>query len=149
MEQKINQVDYEATKDKEIKNIVETIDDVVQGEEPLKQDTEELFTYDNDDFFNYDEITPEDKKVIMDIIDPTIFNSNKQFFSDDEDATIEIVGQNTEIKKQNEQDEVNEGKKKYEADEVRIKNEFTNEIEKPNKKRLTCNMLGIEQKSLR
>ena len=144
MEQKINQVDYEATKDKEIKNIVETTDDVVQGEEPLKQDTEELFTYDNDDFFNYDEITPEDKKVIMDIIDPTIFNSNKQFFSDDEDATIEIVGQNTEIKKQNEQDEVNEGKKKYEADEVRIKNEFTNEIEKPNKKRLTCNMLGIE-----
>ena len=144
MEQKINQVDYEATKDKEIKNIVETIDDVVQGEEPLKQDTEELFTYDNDDFFNYDEITPEDKKVIMDIIDPTIFNSNKQFFSDDADATIEIVGQNTEIKKQNEQDEVNEGKKKYEADEVRIKNEFTNEIEKPNKKRLTCNMLGIE-----
>ena len=149
MEQKINQVDYEATKDKEIKNIVETIDDVVQGEEPLKQDTEELLIYDNDDFFNYDEITPEDKKVIMDIIDPTIFNSNKQFFSDDEDATIEIVGQNTEIKKQNEQDEVNEGKKKYEADEVRIKNEFTNEIEKPNKKRLTCNMLGIEQKSLR
>ena len=144
MEQKINQVDYEATKDKEIKNIVETIDDVVQGEEPLKQDTEELFTYDNDDFFNYDEITPEDKKVIMDIIDPSIFNSDKQFFSDDEDATIEIVGQNTEIKKQNEQDEVNEGKKKYEADEVRIKNKFTNEIEKPNKKRLTCNMLGIE-----
>ena len=84
----------------------------------------------------------------MDIIDPSIFNSDKQFFSDDEDATIEIVGQNTEIKKQNEQDEVNEGKKKYEADEVRIKNEFTNEIEKPNKKRLTCNMLGIEQKSL-
>ena len=149
MEQKINQVDYEATKDKEIKNIVETIDDVVQGEEPLKQDTEELLIYDNDDFFNYDEITPEDKKVIMDIIDPSIFNSDKQFFSDDEDATIEIVGQNTEIKKQNEQDEVNEGKKKYEADEVRIKNEFTNEIEKPNKKRLTCNMLGIEQKSLR
>ena len=65
----------------------------------MKQDTEELFTYDNDDFFNYDEITPEDKEVIMDIIDPTIFNSNKQFFSDDEDATIEIVGQNTEIKK--------------------------------------------------
>ena len=144
MEQKINQVDYEATKDKEIKNIVETIDDVVQGEEPLKQDTEELLIYDNDDFFNYDEITPEDKKVIMDIIDPSIFNSDKQFFSDDEDATIEIVGQNTEIKKQNEQDEVNEGKKKYEADEVRIKNKFTNEIEKPNKKRLTCNMLGIE-----
>ena len=86
-------------KDKEIKNIVETIDDVIQGEEPLKQDTEELLIYDNDDFFNYDEITPEDKKVIMDIIDPSIFNSDKQFFSDDEDATIEIVGQNTEIKK--------------------------------------------------
>ena len=135
-------------KDKEIKNIVETIDDVIQGEEPLKQDTEELFIYDNDDFFNYDEITPEDKKVIMDIIDPTIFNSDKQIFSDDEDATIKIVGQNTEMKKQNEQNEVNQGKK-YEADEVRIKNEFTNEIEKPNKKRLTCNMLGIEQKTLR
>ena len=86
-------------KDKEIKNIVETIDDVIQGEEPLKQDTEELFIYDNDDFFNYDEITPEDKKVIMDIIDPTIFNSDKQIFSDDEDATIKIVGQNTEMKK--------------------------------------------------
>ena len=42
------------------RDIVETIDDVVNGEEPLKQDTEDfLFIYDDDDF---DEIVPEDKK---------------------------------------------------------------------------------------
>ena len=42
------------------RDIVETIDDVVNGEEPLKQDTEDfLFIYDDDDF---DEIIPEDKK---------------------------------------------------------------------------------------
>ena len=33
------------------------IDDVVKLEEPLKQDTEGLFIYENDDLFNYDEIT--------------------------------------------------------------------------------------------
>ena len=84
----------------------------------------------------------------MDIIDPTIFNSDKQIFSDDEHATIEIVGQNTELKNRMNKMRLTK-EKKYETDEVRIKNEFTNEIEKPNKKRLTCNILGIEQKTLR
>ena len=37
-EQKINKTDSEATKDKVIKGIVETIDSAVKGEEPLKQD---------------------------------------------------------------------------------------------------------------
>ena len=47
----------------------------------MKKDTEDLFIYDNDELFNYDEITPEDKKFIMDIIDRTDFNSNKQIFN--------------------------------------------------------------------
>ena len=35
-EQKIKNTDFEATKDKVIKGIVETIDGAVKGEEPLK-----------------------------------------------------------------------------------------------------------------
>ena len=39
--------------------------------------------YDDDDLFNYDEITPQDKKFIMDIIDQTDLNSDKQIFNSD------------------------------------------------------------------
>ena len=104
-------VDFEAAKDKEIKDIVETTDNVVKGEEFLKQDTEDLFIYDDDNLFNYDEITPEDKKVILDITDQTNFNSNKQIFNGDDNATIEILDEKYEIKKENEQDEISKGEK--------------------------------------
>ena len=70
-----------------------------------------MFIYDEDNLFNYDGITPEDKKFIMDIIDRIDFNSDKQIFNGDEDTTIEIVDENTEIKKENEEDEINEGEK--------------------------------------
>ena len=42
--------------------MLKQIDDVVKLEEPLKQDTEGFFIYENDDLFNYDEITLEYKK---------------------------------------------------------------------------------------
>ena len=42
--------------------MLKQIDDVVKLEQPLKQDTEGLFIYENDDLFNYDEITLEYKK---------------------------------------------------------------------------------------
>ena len=98
-EQKIKNTDFEATKDKVIKGIVETIDGAVKGEEPLKQDYKDLFICDDDHIFNNDEITPEGKKIIMNIIDQTYFNSDKQICNGNEDGTIEIVDENTEIKK--------------------------------------------------
>ena len=74
-------VDFEATKDKEIKNIVETTWDVVKGEEPLKQDAEDLFIYDDDDLFSYDEITPEDKKLICILLIELIFIAMNKFLT--------------------------------------------------------------------
>ena len=98
-EQKTNKTDSEATKDKVIKGIVETIVGAVKGEEPLKQDNKDLLICDDDHIFNNDEITPEDKKIIMDIIDQTYFTSDKQICNGNEEGTIEIVDENTEIKK--------------------------------------------------
>lgn len=103
--------DFEATKDKEIKNIFQTTGDVVKGEEPLKQDAEDLLIYDDDDLFSYDEITPEDKKVNMYIIDRTDFHSDEQILNGDEDARIETIDENTEIEKENEQDNIKGGEK--------------------------------------
>ena len=142
-EEKINKVYFEATKKKkEIKDTVETIDDVVKGQEHLKQDTEDLFIYGDDDLSNSDEITPEEKRFIIDIVNQTNFNGDKQIFITYEDVTIEIVGVDSEINKENEQDEINKGEKKDEAvkenmivDEVKIKNEFSDEIEKLKKKK--------------
>lgn len=74
-------VDFEATKDKEIKNIVETTRDVVKGEEPLKQDAEDLLIYDDDDLFSYDEITPEDKKLICILLIELIFIAMNKFLT--------------------------------------------------------------------
>ena len=74
-------VDFEATKDKEIKNIVETTRDVVKGEEPLKQDAEDLFIYDDDDLFSHDEITPEDKKLICILLIELIFIAMNKFLT--------------------------------------------------------------------
>ena len=74
-------VDFKATKDKEIKNIVETTRDVVKGEDPLKQDAEDLFIYDDDDLFSYDEITPEDKKLICILLIELIFIAMNKFLT--------------------------------------------------------------------
>lgn len=74
-------VDFEATKDKEIKNIVEITRDVVKGEDPLKQDAEDLFIYDDDDLFSYDEITPEDKKLICILLIELIFIAMNKFLT--------------------------------------------------------------------
>ena len=97
-EEKINKVDFEATKD-----IYETIDNVENGEH-LKQDNEDMFIYNDDDLFTYDEITSKDKKFFMDVIDQTNFNG-------DEDTAIEIVDADAEIKKENEQDDINNNEK--------------------------------------
>ena len=96
--EKINMVDFEATKD-----IYETIDNVENGEH-LKQDNEDMFIYNDDDLFTYDEITSKDKKNFMDVIDQTNFNG-------DEDTAIEIVDADAEIKKENEQDDINNNEK--------------------------------------
>lgn len=75
----------------------------------------------------------------MDFID---FNSDKQIFNGDEDATIEIVDGDTEIKKENEQDKINKGEKNDEVkkqnmrvDEIKVKDEFPNKIGKLKKKK--------------
>ena len=101
-----------------------------------------MFIYGDDDLSNYDEITPEEKRFIIDIVNQTNFNGDKQIFITYEDVTIEIVGVDSEINKENEQDEINKGEKKDEAvkenmivDEVKIKNEFSDEIEKLKKKK--------------
>ena len=70
----------------------------------MKEDNEDLFIYNDDDLFTYDAVTSKDKKFIMDIIDQTNFNG-------DEDATIEIVDADAEIKKENEQDDINNNEK--------------------------------------
>lgn len=73
-------------KDKEIKEIVETIDNVAKVEEPLKQESDNLFIYRDDDLLKYGEITPVDKTFIPYIADRTHFNSNNQIFNSDEDT---------------------------------------------------------------
>ena len=65
----------------------------------MKHDTADFFIYDDHDLFNYEEITPEDKKFIVDIIDQTTINGNKQIFNENEDATTEIVDADADIKK--------------------------------------------------
>ena len=101
--------------------------------------------HDDDDLFNYDEITPEDKKFIMYIVDQTNFNGDKQIFNSDGDAIFDTVESDAETKKENEQDMINEGEKSDEAvkenimvDEGKIKNNFTNKVEKLKKKKKIC-----------
>ena len=110
-----------------------------------------MLIHDDDDLFNYDEITPEDKKFIMYIVDQTNFNGDKQIFKSDKDAIFDTVESDAEIKKENEQDMISEGEKSDEAvkenmmvDEGKIKNNFTNKVEKlKKKKRFACNVLEI------
>ena len=104
-----------------------------------------MLIHDDDDLFNYDEITPEDKKFIMYIVDQTNFNGDKQIFKSDEDAIFDTVESDAEIKKENEQDMISEGEKSDEAvkenmmvDEGKIKNNFTNKVEKLKKKKKIC-----------
>ena len=102
----------------------------------MKEDNEDLFIYNDDDLFTYDAVTSKDKKFIMDIIDQTNFNG-------DEDATIEIVDAVLKLKRKmnrmiltiTKNDE--QVKENMIVDEIKIKNEFANEIEKLKKKKKT------------
>ena len=78
----------------------------------------------------------------MYIVDQTNFNGDKQIFKSDEDAIFDTVESDAEIKKENEQDMISEGEKSDEAvkenmmvDEGKIKNNFTNKVEKLKKKK--------------
>ena len=75
IELKINKVDTQATKNKEIKKIVDLINEVNQ-QAPVNKDIEDIFI-DENDLFNGDDVSPEDKKFIMDIIDKTNFAKDR------------------------------------------------------------------------
>ena len=55
----------------------------------MKQDTEDLFIYDDDDFLIMMKLFQKIKKIILDNIDRTDFNSDKQVFNRDEDAIVD------------------------------------------------------------
>ena len=55
----------------------------------MKQDTEDLFIYDDHDFLIMMKLFQKIKKIILDNIDRTDLNSDKQIFSGDEDAIID------------------------------------------------------------
>ena len=55
----------------------------------MKQDTEDLFIYDDDDFLMMMKLFQKIKKIILDNIDRTDFNSDKQVFNRDEDAIVD------------------------------------------------------------
>ena len=78
----------------------------------MKQDTEDLFIYDDDDFLIMMKLFQKIKKIILDNIDRTDFNSDKQVFNRDEDAIVDHSWWKYWIKKENEQDEINKGEKK-------------------------------------
>ena len=78
----------------------------------MKQDTEDLFIYDDDDFLIMMKLFQKIKKIILDNIDRTDFNSDKQVFNHDEDAIVDHSWWKYWIKKENEQDEINKGEKK-------------------------------------
>ena len=71
IELKINKVDTQATENKEIKQIVDLINEVNQ-QAPVNKDIEDIFI-DENDLFNGDDVSPEDKIFMMDIIDKTNF----------------------------------------------------------------------------
>ena len=78
----------------------------------MKQDTEDLFIYDDDDFLIMMKLFQKIKKIILDNIDRTDFNSDKQVFNRDEDVIVDHSWWKYWIKKENEQDEINKGEKK-------------------------------------
>ena len=71
---------------KKQKELGDLYDEIVQVEKPLDSEIEELFI-DDSEIFESDDISEDDKKVILDLIDGTDFSFNSKMFDQDDDAT--------------------------------------------------------------
>ena len=66
-------VDFKVFEDKEEKEITDLFDQIKENEEPVDPEIKDLFIDDNNLFEN-DDITDEDKNFIVDLIDKTDFS---------------------------------------------------------------------------
>ena len=84
-ESEINKVYLEAFKEAELKRIQGVFEEVKEEE-----DIKDFFIY-NNNIFDSDEISENDRKFIMDLIDRTSFMADTQRFVEDTKAKMEIV----------------------------------------------------------
>ena len=107
-ELEINKVDIEASKDAEIKKIQDVFDEVKQ-DEPI-----ETFFIDDNDLFDYVEISEDNRRFIMDIIDRTTFIADaKKFVQDTKVEQMETVDSAVKRKMEKQKlDLINEQEKK-------------------------------------
>ena len=85
IESEINKVYLEAFKEAELKRIQGVFEEVKEEE-----DIKDFFIY-NNDIFDSDEISENDRKFIMNLIDRTSFMADTQRFVEDTKAKMEIV----------------------------------------------------------
>ena len=108
VELEINKIDIEATKDKEI-NKIDLIDEV-KKQIPVNKDTEDIFI-DENDLFDGDDVSPEDKKFIVGLIDRTNFAGDREFYDRDDETEINFVSERIKTLEKMDQDEIKKGKK--------------------------------------
>ena len=84
-ESEINKVYLEAFKEAELKRIQGVFEEVKE-----EKDIKDFFIY-NNNIFDSDEISENDRKFIMDLIDRTSFMADTQRFVEDTKAKMEIV----------------------------------------------------------
>ena len=94
-----NKVDFKVSEDKEKKEITDLFHQIKENEEPIDPEVKDLFVNDNNSFEN-DDITAEDKKFIMDLIDRTDFSPDRKFFksSKDSNKVLSKMGQRLSLK---------------------------------------------------
>ena len=79
------------------------IDEIKEGEE-IKPDVEDIFI-DENNLFDFDDISTEDKKFILDLVDWTNFNDHENLFFEGEDAPMEVFDKTSTAEKNIEEEQ--------------------------------------------
>ena len=82
--------------------------DEVNKQTLVNKDIEDIFI-DENDLFDGDDVSPDNKKFIMDLIDRTNFADERKIYNGADELETDFISQKIKTKKKMDQDEVNKG----------------------------------------
>ena len=87
---KFNGIDIELSNQRDEKNLIDLVYDIVSDEKPINDDIERIFI-DESNISDHDDITDNDKKIIIDLTNRTNWSSDAKISNDSDDVKMDVA----------------------------------------------------------
>ena len=87
---KFNGIDIELSNQRDEKNLIDLVYDIVSDEKPINDDIERIFI-DESNISDHDDITDNDKKIIIDLTNRTNWSFDAKICNDSDDVKMDVA----------------------------------------------------------